>query len=138
MTIIWLATIGVLVLIELLTYGLYFAALAVAAIVPLVLSLMGADVWVQGLGFLVASILTLVFVRPLITKWQGERPEKMTNVASMVGKPGIVLEQVTDRTGLVKVWGEDWTARSTEAIEPGEKVVVEQIDGASLIVRREG
>lgn len=138
MTVIWLATIGVLVLIELLTYGLYFAALAVAAIVPLVLSLMGADVWVQGLGFLLASILTLVFVRPLITKWQGEKPEKMTNVASMVGKPGIVLEQVTDRTGLVKVWGEDWTARSTEAIEPGEKVVVEQIDGASLIVRREG
>ena len=138
MTVIWLAIIGVLVLIELLTYGLYFAALAVAAIVPLVLSLMGADVWVQGLGFLLASILTLVFVRPLITKWQGEKPEKMTNVASMVGKPGIVLEQVTDRTGLVKVWGEDWTARSTEAIEPGEKVVVEQIDGASLIVRREG
>jgi membrane protein implicated in regulation of membrane protease activity len=137
-TVIWLATIGVLVLIELLTYGLYFAALAVAAVVPLILSLLGFDIWVQGLGFLVASILTLVFVRPLITKWQGERPEKMTNVAAMVGKPGIVLEQVTDRSGVVKVWGEDWTARSTEAIEPGEKVVVEQIDGASLIVRREG
>lgn len=39
MTFVWLAVIGILVVVELLTYGLYFAALAVAAIVPLILSL---------------------------------------------------------------------------------------------------
>ena len=79
MTFIWLAVIGALVVIELVTYGLYFAALAVAAVVPLVLSLLGLDLWVQALGFLVAAILALVFVRPLISRWQGDKPESMTN-----------------------------------------------------------
>jgi membrane protein implicated in regulation of membrane protease activity len=135
MTIVWLVAIGVLVLIELLTYGLYFAALAVAAIVPLVLSLLGVPVWIQALGFLGSAITALFFVRPLIQKWQGDKPERMTNVDSLIGKQGIVLEEVTDRSGQIKIWGEVWTARSAAPIAVGSKVVVEQIDGASLIVR---
>ena len=68
MTIIWLAVIGSLVIIELLTYGLYFAALAVAAVVPLLLSLLGLDLWIQGLGFLLAAIVALIFVKPITKK----------------------------------------------------------------------
>jgi membrane protein implicated in regulation of membrane protease activity len=135
MTVVWLVAIGVLVLIELLTYGLYFAALAVAAVVPLILSLLGAPVWLQALGFLGAAVVALFYVRPLIKKWQGDKPERMTNVDSLIGKHGIVLEEVTDRSGQIKIWGEVWTARSESAIPEGQKVVVEKIDGASLIVR---
>ena len=42
MTFVWLGVLAALIVIELLTYGLYFAALAVATLVPLVLSLFGA------------------------------------------------------------------------------------------------
>ncbi len=73
MTLIWLGVIAALVVIELVTYGLYFAALAAAALVPLVLSLLGLDIWVQALGFLAAAVVALVFVRPVITKLQGEK-----------------------------------------------------------------
>ena len=136
MTFVWLAVIGVLVVIELLTYGLYFAALAVAAIVPLVLSLMGLDLWVQALGFLGASILALVGVRPMIKKLQGEKPERLTNTHSLIGKEAIALTPLTDTAGQVKIWGEVWSARVREgARSEGAKVVVEEIDGATLIVR---
>jgi membrane protein implicated in regulation of membrane protease activity len=86
MTFVWLGVLAALIVIELLTYGLYFAALAVATLVPLVLSLFGAPMWLQGAGFLAAAIVALVYVRPLIAKWQGKHPERMTNVASLVGK----------------------------------------------------
>jgi len=136
MTLVWLVVVAALVVIELMTYGLYFAALAAAALVPLVLSLFDAAIWVQGLGFLVAAIAALVFVRPLIAKWQGKNPEKMTNVASLVGKEAVVLEDVSENAGLVKVWGEDWSARVREGVRmKGAKVTVEEIDGATLIVR---
>ena len=136
MTLIWLGVVAALVAIELLTYGLYFAALAVAALVPLVLSLFDAPMWLQGAGFLVASILALVYVRPLIAKWQGKNPERMTNVASLVGKEALVLQDVTEDSGLVKVWGEDWSARVREGVRTkGAKVTIEEIDGATLIVR---
>ena len=135
MTFIWLAVIGALVVIELVTYGLYFAALAVAAVVPLVLSLLGLDLWVQAVGFLVAAILALVFVRPLISRWQGDKPESMTNSAALVGKSAEVVEEVGEFAGYVKVQGETWTARTNKGTKAvGSKVVIEQIDGATLIV----
>jgi membrane protein implicated in regulation of membrane protease activity len=136
MELIWLGVIAVLVVIELLTYGLYFAALAVAAVIPLILSLVGAPLWLQGVGFLGGIILSLLYVRPLIAKWQGKHPERMTNVASLIGKEATVLEDVTEDKGLVKVWGEDWSARVREGIRmKGARVTIEEIDGATLIVR---
>ena len=135
MTIIWLAVIGSLVIIELLTYGLYFAALAVAAVVPLLLSLLGLDLWVQGLGFLLAAIVALVFVKPITKKLQGEKPERLTNSESLIGKEGLVMEAVDQHSGQVKAWGETWSAKTTTgSIPEGTKVVIEQIDGATLIV----
>ena len=136
MTLIWLGVVAALVVIELLTYGLYFAALAVAALVPLVLSLFDAPMWLQGAGFLAAAILALVYVRPLIAKWQGKNPERMTNVASLGGKQALVLQDVTEDSGLVKDWGEDWSARVRDGVRTkGAKVTIEEIDGATLIVR---
>ena len=135
MTIIWVAVIGSLVIIELLTYGLYFAALAVAAVVPLLLSLLGLDLWIQGLGFLLAAIVALIFVKPITKKLQGEKPERLTNSESLIGKEGLVIEAVDQHSGQVKVWGETWSAKTTTgSIPEGTKVVIEQIDGATLIV----
>ena len=135
MTIIWLAVIGSLVIIELLTYGLYFAALAVAAVVPLLLALLGLDLWIQGLGFLLAAIVALIFVKPITKKLQGEKPERLTNSESLIGKEGLVIEAVDQHSGQVKVWGETWSAKTTTgSIPEGTKVVIEQIDGATLIV----
>jgi membrane protein implicated in regulation of membrane protease activity len=136
MTFVWLAVIGVLVLIELLTYGLYFAALAIAAIVPLVLSLLGFDLWVQALGFLVATVAALFYVRPLIKKWQGDKPERLTNSESLIGREALALTEITEQGGQAKVWGEVWSARVREGMRSeGAKLVVEEIDGATLIVR---
>ena len=136
MTFVWLAVIGVLVVVELLTYGLYFAALAVAAVVPLVLSLLGFELWVQALGFLGAAIGALVYIRPLIKKWQGEKPERLTNTQSLIGKEALALTEITGHGGQAKVWGEVWTARVREGMRSeGAKLVVEEIDGATLIVR---
>lgn len=136
MTFVWLAVIGVLVIVELMTYGLYFAALAVAALVPLILSLLGLDLWVQALGFLAAAVTALVFVRPLIKRWQGDKPEQQTNTASLIGKEALALTDITELGGEAKVWGEVWTARVKEGMRSkGAKLVVEEIDGATLIVR---
>lgn len=136
MTFVWLAVIGILVVVELMTYGLYFAALAVAAIVPLILSLVGFELWVQALGFLAASVAALVVVRPLIKKWQGEKPERLTNTNSLIGKEALALTDITELGGEAKIWGEVWTAKVREGMRSkGAKLVVEEIDGATLIVR---
>jgi membrane protein implicated in regulation of membrane protease activity len=62
-------------------------------------------------------------------------PEKLTNSAALIGKSAEVVEEVTELAGYVKVQGETWTARTSSGVRAvGSKVVIEQIDGATLIV----
>ena len=49
----------------------------------------------------------------------------------------MVLEEVTDRSGRVRIGGEDWSSRSydeTLVIPVGTKVDVMQIEGATALV----
>jgi membrane protein implicated in regulation of membrane protease activity len=84
----------------------------------------------------VATVAALFYVRPLIKKWQGDKPERLTNSESLIGREALALTQITEQGGQAKVWGEVWSARVREGMRSeGAKLVVEEIDGATLIVR---
>ncbi|MBA2794086.1 MAG: NfeD family protein, partial [Thermoleophilaceae bacterium] len=57
--------------------------------------------------------------------------------AALVGGSAVVLERVDVDGGLVKLQGETWTARSydeDEVMEPGARVHVMKIEGATALV----
>ena len=75
-----------------------------------------------------------VFVVPL-PGWPLPRIEP----AALVGEPAVALARVDADGGRVKIGGEEWTARSyteDEVIEPGKRVVVVEIRGATALVTR--
>jgi membrane protein implicated in regulation of membrane protease activity len=54
-----------------------------------------------------------------------------------VGGPATVIERVDMNGGCVKICGEIWTARAydeSESFEPGARVEVMKIDGATALV----
>ncbi len=53
-----------------------------------------------------------------------------------VGKTGVVTAAVERSTGFVRVDGMEWSAKSTEALELGAKVVVVSRDGLYVSVER--
>ena len=60
-----------------------------------------------------------------------------TGTAALIGQRGVVLEAVGAESGLVKLKGEVWSARSFDphhTIEAGRHVDVVQIDGATAVV----
>ena len=60
-----------------------------------------------------------------------------TNLDRVLGMEGIVTEEITKlKIGEVKVDGKKWSAISNEKIKVGEEVIVEDIDGVKLIVRK--
>jgi membrane protein implicated in regulation of membrane protease activity len=64
-------------------------------------------------------------------------PQIRTGTAALVGRSATVLEQVTGAGGTVKLDGEVWSARALDedaALEPGSRVQVIQIQGATAIV----
>lgn len=91
-----------------------------------------------GAVFLAASVLTLLAVRPLVTRRLLSGPALRTGGAALVGKQAMVIERISNHEGVgrVRIDGELWTARSLDehAIEPGTRVEVVDIKGATALV----
>ena len=114
--------------------SIWFAA---GALVAMVAALLEIDLWVQIVLFMVVSVGLLFALRPLLKKYI--TPKKVrTNVDSVIGSQGVVLEQIDNVTGTgrVKLGGMEWSARSAagEVIAPGEVIVVEKIEGVKVFV----
>ncbi len=76
-------------------------------------------------------------MRPSIVKRMHAGPTIQNGPQALVGQSGLVLERVTGLTGRVRLRGEVWSARAVDDdvnIEPGAKVGVAEIDGATAVV----
>jgi membrane protein implicated in regulation of membrane protease activity len=133
----WLVVALVLAGAEMTTLDFTLLMLAVGAGAGCVMAGAGLNVWVQVLVAAAVAIAMLSFVRPNIIRRVHAGPTLQTGPQALVGQSGLVLERVTGLTGRVKLRGEIWSARAVDdavVIEPGEKVGVAEIDGATAVV----
>jgi membrane protein implicated in regulation of membrane protease activity len=132
-----IAAVGLGVL-EILTLDLVLLMLAAGAVAALIASAAGGDVIVQVLTFAATSTVMLVFLRPyLLRNLRARSPLVETNAAAHVGRTAVTMAEVTDRGGLVKLAGEDWSARTEPGAPPlpaDVTVRVLRIDGATAVV----
>ncbi len=134
----WLIALAVFLIIEIITLGLTTIWFAGGALVAFILAIFGVPVLVQIAIFLIVSIVLLVFTRPAVEQKLNSSRFK-TNVNSMIGKEGKVMETVDNfnEKGVVIVNGQEWTARSSSddlVIPEGSKVVVDAIKGVKAFV----
>lgn len=112
--------------------SLWFAIGAAAA---LVLSLLGAALWLQLLAFLAVSGVLLALLRPMMRKYV---KSTKTNVDSVPGTEGLVTEDIDNVAyqGQVKLGAMTWTARSTSgaSIRAGTRVRVDRVEGVKVFV----
>ncbi len=93
--------------------------------------------WVDGVVFLVVSVLLLVGVRPALRRRLLAGAPGDTGIAALEGAHALVLDRVGMHEGQVKLNGEVWTARplnEDDVYQPGERVTVMRIDGATAVV----
>ena len=136
--IVWLIVAAVLGVAELLTTTLAFGLLAIAAVVAAVVGAFHLGLAFQLAAFVVAAGAGLGFVRPIAIKHIKQPPALRTGTAALVGRSGIVLEEITEHQGRVRIDGEEWSSRpyldESLVIPVGTKVDVMQIDGATALV----
>lgn len=138
MTILWIAVIVVMAVIEALTLGLTTIWFAGGGIVAAIFAAMGAPVIVQVILFLVVSVLLLYFTRPIAVK-AFNKTRTLTNSEGLVGKHAYVTEEIDNikATGKVKIDGMEWTARTKAdgtVIGVGSLISVISIEGVKAIV----
>jgi membrane protein implicated in regulation of membrane protease activity len=101
----------------------------------------GAPLLLQAVVAVVASAALLGVVRPIARRHLRTPLETRTGVAALVGRDALVIARVDAHSGQVKLGGEVWSARAFDdhdVIEPGERVQVAEIEGATALVYRSG
>ena len=80
----------------------------------------------------------LVAIRPLLVRKIHHGTELKTGSAHVIGRTGTVVKEIhPDGGGSIRLNGELWTARpydEVSTIEPGTRVEVMSIDGATAVV----
>ena len=134
----WLIIVIVMAVIDIITLGLTTIWFAGGALVAFIASLLGADLAVQIILFIVVSVALMALTRPLAVNYLN-RDRVKTNAESLIGKLGVVKEKVDNLNaqGIVSVEGQEWTARAIddEMIPLYAVVEVVEIRGVKLMVR---
>lgn len=132
--------IGVICLILELTSGDFFImCFSIGAFITAVVSAFVPSFIGQIIVFAVASLLCLLFVRPLALKYFHRKDEdRPSNVDAMVGRKGVVTETIeAGGFGRVKIDGDSWKAcgENDKAIGKGERVEVVAINSTIITVK---
>jgi membrane protein implicated in regulation of membrane protease activity len=138
---LWLVVAVGLAIAEVFTGTFVLIMLAAGALAAAATAAVDGQLWLQGLVFAVVSALAMIVVRPAIRRRLDDTEhDAQIGLAAIEGSTGVVLERVDADHGLVKIEGEMWRARSfdgTQAYEPGERVRVIEVKGATAMVWRD-
>jgi membrane protein implicated in regulation of membrane protease activity len=113
-------------------FGLVFVS--IGAVAAALVAFVGYGVSIQGVTFVVVLLVSLVTLRKRMIGGLGVP----TRTAPLIGRQGIVTHDIDPivGSGRVNVGGEDWAAKSPEAIAVGTTIRVVAADGIVLEVRR--
>jgi membrane protein implicated in regulation of membrane protease activity len=136
----WVIAAVILAVGEMVTTGFYLAPFAAGAAIAAVVAALGVGLVGSLAVFLVASVLLLTTVRPVARRHLQMPPRIRTGTAALVGRDAVVLERIANHeaSGCARIeGGQVWTARAFDddrVIEPGERVQVLEIRGATALV----
>jgi membrane protein implicated in regulation of membrane protease activity len=136
--VIWLIAGLALISAEVLSGEFVLLMLGGGAFAAAVAALLGLPLLGSALVFGGASVLLLFAVRPALRRRldRGIDPGVMHHRA-LVGNTAFVVTRVDGHSGQVRIGGELWSARllgGDDVIEPGAKVTVMDISGATALV----
>jgi membrane protein implicated in regulation of membrane protease activity len=135
--VLWLIAAVVLAVGEVFTLGFFLGPIALAAALAAVVAAVGLGAEAQLATFVVASVASLLVVRPVARRHMRTPARLRTGTAALVGASATVLDRVDAQSGRVRLRGEVWSARAFDrdrVIEPGTEVQVIEIDGATAVV----
>ncbi len=130
----WLiATIALLVG-EILTAGFLLGALTPGTVLAALVATIGLDLRFQVFGFVVGTLLGLIYLRPIfLRKVMNEGVP--SNVNALVDSIGVITVKIAPNdVGRVKVHSEEWRAECSTECPVGAKVRIVSVQGNTLIV----
>lgn len=116
--------IGFLIL-EMFTPSMFFLNFALSAFITAGVSLYVKNPYILAIIFVVLSFVSFLFLRPVIMKRFNKTKETGIN-SKYIGKTAKAEEEITDKSGVITIYGERWEARSenNSVIPQGSEVKI--------------
>lgn len=134
---LWLIAAVILAVGEIATAAFLLAPFAGGALLAAVVAGVDGGPFAQWAVFLVSSSALLLALRPLARSHKRMPPQIRTGTAALVGKSATVTERISVDGGLVRIDGDEWTARpydEDDVFEAGARVSIVEIRGATALV----
>ena len=137
---LWLIAAIILVIVEICTAGFGSICFAIGAGLAALGAGLGLNATWQIVVFAVVSMLTFIFLRPVVIRFLEKKSKDVkTNADALIGRKAVVSERIdgAQHTGRVAVDGDDWKAVSTDGsvIEKGAEVEIINRDSIILSVK---
>lgn len=136
---IWFIVIVICAVLEALTLQLCAVWFAVGGVAALTAASLGCTVNRQLWIFVIFSALLMALIRPFCRRFLHTKQEA-TNADRIIGADAVVVEDIDNlqHAGAVRVYGQIWTARSsnTISIPKGDTVRIIAIQGVKAIVEK--
>jgi membrane protein implicated in regulation of membrane protease activity len=134
----WLIAAVVLLVVEMLTPGLFFfACFGIGALVASLMSLLDTPAWATWAAFFAISLLLILLVAPIARRWMKRARSVSVGLDSIEGQVGRVIVAINPETGIGQVRlsnGAVWRAACDQPLTEGTQVKIIQITGTTLQV----
>ena len=140
MIIIWFIICLIALGVEISTSQLVSIWFSGGAFISLILACFNVDWKIQLIVFAIASIVLLIFTKPLLEKKIID-VHKNQNVNSLVGQEVIITKEVSlNHPGEGKIRDVTWTCKTMDqsSFEVGEICEIKAVNGNSLLITKKG
>ena len=128
----------IFIILEMVVPSMFFLNLAVAAIITALAAIWVANWTVLIVVFTVLSIVSILFLRPLLIKNKKDKESQTGMESKYIGKIVKVIEPITKFSGAITIYDERWEARvdSDETIPVGSEVKIVKNESLVLTVEK--
>ncbi|MBR3426332.1 MAG: NfeD family protein [Bacteroidales bacterium] len=138
---IWLIAAILLLIFEICSATFGAICFAIGAGFSALAAGLGANITWQIIIFVVVSLLTFIFLRPVVMRFLERKSKDVkTNADAIIGRKGVVSERIDaeQHTGRVAIDGDDWKAASEDGsvIEKGATVEIVKLDSIIVTVKQ--
>lgn len=131
-----LSIIGIaFVILEIFTPSMFFLNFALAAFITALISVYVSSIFALVLIFFILSFLSFAFLRPILIKRKHHYTE--TGISGKyIGKTAQAAEEISEKSGVITIYGERWDARSEDksVIPAGAEVKIVRNDSLVMYV----
>ena len=138
---IWLIAAILLLIFEICSATFGAICFAIGAGFSALAAGLGANLTLQIIIFAVVSLLTFIFLRPVVMRFLDRKSKDVkTNADAIIGRKGVVSERIDaeQHTGRVAIDGDDWKAVSEDGsvIEKGTTVEIVKLESIIVTVKQ--